>query len=136
MKTLMVSIASLLLLISFPLQSMLDMAHASRNNVAQSIVQSYAAKARLEGCFSETLDDAMAQDLAGSLPGITPSDVIIATTKIPKYRTTTYTPNELIDYSVQIPITNRFVGGIIFGNHQDAASYYTISGSVASERLP
>jgi hypothetical protein len=136
MKTLMVSIASLLLLISFPLQSMLDMAHASRNNVAQSIVQSYAAKARLEGCFTETLDDAMAQDLANALPGIAPTDVLITTTKIPKYRTATYNANELISYSVEIPVTQRFIGGVIFGEHQDARYYYTIAGSVASERLP
>jgi hypothetical protein len=136
MKTLMVSVASLLLLIAFPLQSLFDMAHASRNNVAQSTVHAYAAKARLEGCFSDSLDLAMAQSLADSLPGIESDDIIIDTTKIPKYRTDAYNPNELISYSVQVPVTKRFVGGIIFGSHQNDTSYYTIAGSVGSERLP
>lgn len=138
MKEFILIVVALMLLIAFPIQGLLDAAFDSREQVFDTIVRSYAEKARLEGCFNQQIVNDMENEVCNKLSGLTPADIVETVTTDKKYRTDSYSSADLINYSVSMPLKNRFVSGYIFGNVESDSSpfKYTCKGSVTSEALP
>jgi hypothetical protein len=138
MKEFLVVIVALILLIAFPIQGLIDAAFDAREQVFDSIVRSYAEKARLEGCYTQQIINDMDDELCDKLPGLAKADLVVEVTTIKKYRSDMYSADSLIMYSVTMPLRNRFVGGPIFGGIEDDTHpfKYKCEGSVTSEALP
>lgn len=137
MKEFIVVIAALLLLIAFPIQSLFDAAFDTRQAEFDAIVHSFAEKARVEGCFTPGLINDMKAELSGSISGLSPGDITVTATTNKKYRGEDADGDSLIDFSVSMPMRNRFVGGLVFGNVvADNTMTYTCAGQVYSEAIP
>lgn len=133
MKTHIITVACLLLLMAFPLQSMLDAANNARFATFDGIVQSSAEEARLEGRFTPVIIDSMRNKIAAAFNGVQPNEIVINVTTAPKYRGNTYDERELITYEVKLPVDDLLVGGVVFGAVDDSGLYYTCKGAVSSE---
>jgi len=135
MKQLIVACCVLILLIAFPLQTLLDNSNTAKITLCDKIVRSYAEQASKEGYFTPEIINEMIAELDQKIKGLDAGDIIIECTTTPKYRTIDYyDERELITYSVTIPIKNAFIGGVVFSNEENRT--HTCQGSVTSERLP
>lgn len=135
MKQLIVACLVLLLLLPFPLQTLLDNVNTANMTVFDSIVHSYAEKARMNGYFTPDIINDMVAEIAQKIKGMEASDIIVDCTITPKYRTIDYyDERELIHYEVTIPIKNAYIGGVVFNQEENRT--YTCKGAVTSEKLP
>ena len=137
MKEFIVVVAALLLLIAFPIQALFDAAFDSRQAEFDAIVRSFAEKARIEGCFTADLISDMKTEICSRLSGLSPGDITVVATTSKKYRGEDANGDSLIGFSVSMPMRNRFIGGVVFGNAAAGNTMaYTCAGQVYSEATP
>lgn len=140
MKQFIVTLAAFLLLIAFPIQMMLDDINNIRASVAERIVESYAEKAKIEGCFTPELITDMQNALQENLKisGLAASDIIVDCTTEVKYRASEFDMDNMIKYSVVIPLKgNSWVDmGVFAGLNGRSPRQIAVKGFVPSEVLP
>jgi hypothetical protein len=137
MKEFIVLCAALLIIILFPVQSLLDTAYNAREQVFDTTVRSYAERARIAGKFTPEILNDMRDELCDKLPGLSGGDIDFTGTTAQKYRGESASDDSMIDFRVTMPIRNRFVNGLIFGSILPGnTEVYACSGQVYSEATP
>ncbi|MDP4084726.1 MAG: hypothetical protein Q8934_08945 [Bacillota bacterium] len=96
------------------------------------IVETHAQEAREAGYFTPEIIDAMKQDIENDMD-IPESEIQITATDTPKYRQTSFNDDNLISYTVEIPIKRVIAMSSFFGNQDKDHYWFPISGKVASE---
>jgi hypothetical protein len=138
-KQLIVLAAILPLLLVFMAQYALDQKNSLTYNLLQEQVYTAKEQAKQEGCFSESIQEELRQNIGAAL-GINEDEIQIEATETRQYRINYYDGDRgrgIIHYRVSIPIEKIMAGGRLMGIQPDEnITYYTIEGSTASERLP
>lgn len=103
-----------MLLLFFPVQIALSQINHHQFVTAQEITHNHAQRARQYGYFRPEDISGLRSELARRL-NMSANDIQINATTVPKYRFDRFTPGELIDYEVVIPVRrilamNRFLG--------------------------
>ena len=136
MKTLIATIASVLILLFFPLQNALDTINNQKMHYFHMIVHKSTQTARVDGYFTQDNIDVLTQDLLNAFPGLDAGDIYIDVTTTPKYRTDEFDDRERILYDIKVPIENVIAAHKMFGiNDADNSFTYGESGYVLSEVL-
>lgn len=104
MKNFLAGLAIILLLIVFPMQSVLEISNERRLQKFSDIVYEAAQTARLDGYFKQETIDRLKQDLLKEFPDLSESDIYINVTTTRKYRTYVFDDREAINYDIRIPI--------------------------------
>lgn len=133
MKKIIILIASIQLIMFFPLQSILDKQNHYRMTNAQTIVFNSAQKARIEGHFTAEIKEEMLTELGEYFNR---NEISYQLTETPKYRLLTYDESQQIYFEVKVPIKKVFIANNFFGiKNEDNKIDYQIKGVVASELL-
>ena len=104
MKNFLAGLAIVVLLIVFPLQSVLEISNERRMQRFSDIVYISTQTARLDGYFKQSTIDKLRQDLISDFPDLTVGDIYVNVTTTMKYRTTEFDEREAINYDIRIPI--------------------------------
>lgn len=104
MKNFLAGLAIILLLIVFPLQSVLEISNERRLQKFSDAVYEAAQTARLDGYFKQETIDRLKQNLINEFPDLSESDIYINVTTARKYRTYVFDDRETINYDIRIPI--------------------------------
>lgn len=104
MKNFLAGLAIILLLIVFPLQSVLEITNERRIQKFSDVVYEAAQTARLDGYFKQETIDKLKHDLLTSFPDLSEGDIYINVTTTKKYRTYKFDERETINYDIRIPI--------------------------------
>ncbi len=104
MKNFLAGLAIVVLLIVFPLQSVLEISNERRIQRFSDIVYVAAQTARLDGYFKQENIDKLKQDLIMEFPDLSSSDIYVSVTQTKKYRTLEFDEREAIYYDIRIPI--------------------------------
>lgn len=139
MKQFIVLAAVLPLLLLFMAQYALD----QKNHAAASFVQDQVLlageQARQEGCFTERIQEELRRALAEGL-GIPEEEIGMEVTETRQYRINYFDPSHqrgLIHYKITVPVERIMAGGAFLGiTAATNQATYTVSGTLASERLP
>ncbi|ACL77425.1 hypothetical protein [Ruminiclostridium cellulolyticum] len=104
MKNFLAGLAIVVLLIVFPLQSVLEISNERRIQRFSDIVYVAAQTARLDGYFKQTTIDKLKSDLMKEFPDLSDGDIYVNVTTTMKYRTNEFDEREAINYDIRIPI--------------------------------
>ena len=104
MKNFLAGLVMVLLLIIFPLQSVLEIINERRIQVFSDVVYTSVQTARTDGYFKQSNIDNLRQKLIAEFPELSPADIQVNVTTTMKYRTSVYDEREAINYDIQIPI--------------------------------
>ena len=104
MKNFLAGLAIVVLLIVFPLQSVLEISNERRMQRFSDIVYISTQTARLDGYFKQSTIEKLRQDLISDFPDLTGGDIYVNVTTTMKYRTTEFDEREEINYDIRIPI--------------------------------
>lgn len=104
MKNFLAGLAVIVLLIVFPLQSVLEISNERRLQKFSDIVYEAAQTARLDGYFKQETIDRLKQDLLSEFSDLSESEIYINVTTTRKYRTYVFDDRETINYDIRIPI--------------------------------
>jgi len=123
MKNFIAGVAVLLLLISFPLQTALELANEKRINRFSDIVYVATQTARTDGYFTEENINNIRSQLMAAFPDLAESDIYINVTTTPKYRLDVFDDREAIYYDIRIPVRKILVAPGLFGLSETGNSY-------------
>ncbi|AEY65627.1 hypothetical protein [Clostridium sp. BNL1100] len=104
MKNFLAGLAIVVLLIVFPLQSVLEISNERRVQRFSDIVYVAAQTARLDGYFKQTTIDKLKSDLMKEFHDLSDGDIYINVTTTMKYRTNEFDEREAINYDIRIQI--------------------------------
>jgi len=136
MKNFLAGLAIILLLIVFPLQSVLEISNERRLQRFSDIVYEAAQTARLDGYFKQDTIDKLKQNLLYEFPDLSESDIYINVTTTRKYRTYEFDERETINYDIRIPIRKIIAVPAFWGiSDNDNKATAVRSGFVLSEVL-
>jgi len=137
MKNFLAGIAIVVLLIVFPLQTVLEITNERRIQRFTDIVYVAAQTARFDGYFKMETIDKLKNDLKTEFPDLSSSDIYINVTTTMKYRTNVYDDREAINYDIRIPVRKVVAVPAYFGI-TDSENKVTVkrAGFVLSEVLP
>ncbi|HEY5583547.1 MAG TPA: hypothetical protein VIK78_03540 [Ruminiclostridium sp.] len=137
MKNFLAGLAIVVLLIVFPLQSVLEISNERRMQRFSDVVYIATQTARLDGYFKQATIDKLKQDLESDFPDLTDSDIYINVTTTMKYRTAVFDEREAINYDIRIPI-RKIVAVPAYWGISDSDNQVTAkrAGFVLSEVLP
>lgn len=134
MKNLIVGMAVLLLLIIFPLQSVLDIVNYRRVTRFNECVYTACQKARTSGYFTSDIISELLNEIKDTFPNISDADIDYDLTTTRKYRLDAFDDREVIEYDVAVPIDKIIYANALLGI-QDEDNRYThrVAGYVLSE---
>ncbi|PYG84326.1 hypothetical protein LY28_03640 [Ruminiclostridium sufflavum DSM 19573] len=104
MKNFLAGLAIVVLLIVFPLQSVLEISNERRIQRFSDIVYVSVQTARLDGYFKQENIDRLKHDLTAEFPDLSGGDIYMDVTTTKKYRTLEFDKREAIYYDIRIPI--------------------------------
>lgn len=104
MKNFLAGLAIVVLLIVFPLQSVLEISNERRIQRFSDIVYVAAQTARLDGYFKQTTIDKLKSNLMKEFKDLSDGDIYVNVTTTMKYRTNEFDEREAINYDIRIPI--------------------------------
>lgn len=137
MKNFLAGLAIILLLIVFPLQSVLEISNERRLQKFSDAVYEAAQTARLDGYFKQETIDGLRQELLNEFPDLSESDIYVNVTTTRKYRTYTFDDRETINYDIRIPIRKIVAVPALWGISENENKTTAVrSGFVLSEVLP
>lgn len=135
MKQLIALCASLILLLTFPLQYALEQRNHYRISQLHLFVNNAKEKARFEGFFSEDIIDELITNISNTF-NIDKSEVVVDATTVPRYRTNEFNEHELIYYRVEVPIKKIIAANVFWGiSDIDNKQMYVIDNHCSSELL-
>jgi len=136
MKGFIVTLASLLLLIVFPLQNIVDTINHYRIGVLIDIIHVSKEKARVEGRFTPDNINELKTNIMKAFPDIVETDITIDVETSMKYKTDTFDMREAIHYNISVPIEKIIAANKFFGIPDEINRYnYARQGYVFSEVL-
>lgn len=137
MKNFLAGLAIVVLLIVFPLQSVLEISNERRIQRFSDIVYVSAQAARLDGYFKQESIDKLKHDLITEFPDLADKDIYIDVTQTKKYRTLEFDQREAIYYDIRIPI-RKIAAVPAYWGISDSENQVTAkrAGFVLSEVLP
>lgn len=136
MKDLIVTIAVIVFLLTFPLQYAVEQNNHSKISQFQAIVHNSSERARAQGYFTVDIINDLKQQILQSFPTINESDLIIDVTTSPKYRCNEFDERELISYKIGVPIKKILATPKFWGiSEEDNKMMYIIDRQVTSERI-
>jgi hypothetical protein len=137
MKEFLAGLAIVVLLIVFPLQSVLEIYNERRVQRFSDIVYTACQNARLDGYFRQATVDKLRTDLTTEFPDLLAGDIYVNVTTTKKYRTTVFDEREEINYDIRIPI-RKIVAVPAYWGISDSENKATArrAGFVLSEVLP
>lgn len=124
MKQLIILNGVILLLITFPLQYVLE--QKNHHNIVQleAYVHNAKEKAKQSGYFTTEIIDELKNNILGQFKDLTHEDLQITVTTVPKYRKNYFDERELIYYKIEVPI-RKIIAGNIFWGIKDINNHYT-----------
>lgn len=127
----------MILLLVFPIQIVIDRETNSKiENLERIVFEEGVQRARKDGYFTPDNITNLKSKIS-SLCGVDESRIVLSLTTTPKYKTLDYDENELIHYSVGIPIDEIVAAPKLWGiDPAQNNKMHTISGVIASELLP
>jgi len=137
MKNFLAGLAIVVLLIVFPLQSVLEISNERRMQRFSDVVYIATQTARLDGYFKQATIDKLKQDLASDFPDLADGDIYVNVTTTMKYRTSEFDEREAINYDIRIPI-RKIVAVPAYWGISDSENQVTAkrAGFILSEVLP
>jgi len=137
MKEFLAGLAIVVLLIVFPLQSVLEIYNERRVQRFSDIVYTACQTARLDGYFKQATIDKLKADLTTEFSDLSAGDIYVNVTTTKKYRTTVFDEREEINYDIRIPI-RKIVAVPAYWGISDGENKATAkrAGFVLSEVLP
>jgi len=136
MKTFIVTIASLLILMIFPLQNVLDIVNNHKIERLDEIVYVASQKARTEGRFTDSNISELKNNILAIFPDLSEDEVTIDVTTTMKYKRFEFDDRETINYRIVVPIKKIINANRILGiSDEDNRFDYEIKGYVLSEAL-
>lgn len=140
MKNFITTLAVFLLLIIFPLQTALETVNEQRKSKFHNIIHVAAQKARQEGGFTEKIKKELEDNLEDLVGGDTDEIKYYTLDEGIKYREDNFNPNNIIRYSIEIPIGKIVAAPRIFGMTKEEEEKYNKyivrkEGFVLSEKL-
>jgi len=137
MKNFLAGLAIVVLLIVFPLQSVLEISNERRMQRFSDVVYIATQTARLDGYFKQATIDKLKQDLESDFPDLADGDIYVSVTTTMKYRTSVFDEREAINYDIRIPI-RKIVAVPAYWGISDSENQVTAkrAGFVLSEVLP
>ncbi|WP_240416483.1 hypothetical protein [Paenibacillus periandrae] len=127
---------SMIILVFYPIaQYTLNQANHNRMDNAIEIVHKHVQQARTEGYFTPSNIDSMKNELSLRC-NVDLSKIVVNVTTSPKYRFNAFDQREMIDYDVQIPISEIIAMASYFGfTNTQNQNMYPVRGSAPSEVL-
>jgi hypothetical protein len=137
MKNFLAGLAIVVLLIVFPLQSVLEISNERRIQRFSDIVYVAVQTARLDGYFKQENIDKLKHYLIMEFPDLSDSDIYVNVTQTKKYRTLEFDERESIYYDIRIPI-RKIAAVPAYWGISDSENQVTVkrAGFVLSEVLP
>ena len=136
MKDLIVLIASLLILLTFPLQYVQEQYNYQKKCLVQKYVNNAKEKARVKGRFTDEIINELKTNLLTTFKDIDESEIIINVTTTPKYRINEFNERELIYYDIEIPIKKIIAANKFWGIDANSnKANYIIKGYTSSELI-
>lgn len=136
MKNFLAGLAIILMLIVFPMQSVLEISNERRLQRFSDIVYEAAQTARLDGYFKQDTIDKLKQNLLNEFPDLSEGDIYVNVTTTRKYRTYKFDERETINYDIRIPIRKIIAVPAFWGiSDNDNKATAVRSGFVLSEVL-
>lgn len=136
MENFIAAIVVLPFLLFFPIQYGVEAVNHAHITHFEAIAESTKEEAKQEGYFTPQIIDKLKQSVMDSYKNLSPSDIEITATTVPRYRTDQFDQRELITYDISIPIDKIIAGNELFGiSDADNRGRYHIKGSIASELL-
>lgn len=134
MKELIACCIIIPLLLSIVSQYGLQVKNDRNMNRVDNIVNSVKEEAREKGCFTDDLISNMTQSIESL--GFSSVEITIDVTTTPIYREDEFDENNLIEYSVGVPIKKIIAANDLFGiaDDENKTTYY-VKGNVTSELL-
>lgn len=137
MKDFLAGLAIVVLLIVFPLQSVLEISNERRIQRFSDIVYTATQTARLDGYFRKETIEKLKADLVSEFPDLSDSEIYVNVTTTMKYRTQVFDEREAISYDIRIPVRKIVAVPAYWGITDDENSVTAKrSGFVLSEVLP
>lgn len=124
MKGFIVTFASLLLLIVFPLQNIVDTMNHYRIGVLLDIIHVSKETARIDGRFTTDNINELKNSIMKAFPDISESDITIDVETSIKYKTDTFDMREAIYYNISVPIEKIVAANRLFGIPDEINRYY------------
>lgn len=136
MKTLIALAASVILLMTFPLQYALEQ-HNHHNIVQfQKIINNAKEQAKQNGCFTDDIISSMKNNIISEFNDIDESEISVNVTTSPKYRINSFDERELIYYEIGVPIKKLIVCEDLWGiSDGDNKMMYFVKNYTSSERV-
>lgn len=133
MKQFIVLIATLLVLLPFPLQTINETRIHAEESVIQKIVHNAKEAAKQEGCFSEETIAKMKRELTAHLPNVNAAEIQVTATDMTQRKER----GELIYYKVCVPVKGLVAAAKFYGiAPEDNQTVFVIENWTTSEYLP
>ena len=134
MKELIACCICIPLLLSLIPQYGIDVVNDRTMNRVENIVHSAKEEAREEGRFTSENIQTMTERLEAL--GFSSDEITISVTTTPVYRSDNFDENNLIEYTVGVPIKKIIAANQFYGiSDEENKMIYYVRGSVASELL-
>ena len=129
------AILTLLLIIGFIPQNVVQQRNHIEIMKAEAVVEVAKEEAAQAGCFTNDIISEMLDSFEDA--GIDADDVVIGEmTTTPKYRKNSFDERELITYEIGIPIKKIVANNEFYGiSDEDNGYIYWFTGEIASERV-
>jgi uncharacterized protein YkvS len=136
MKTFIVTIASLLILMIFPMQNVMDIVNNHKIERLDEVVYVACQKARTDGRFTDSNIMELKNNILAIFKDVSEEEITIDVTTTMKYKRFEFDDRETINYRIVVPIkkiinVNKILGISDERNRAD----YEIKGYVLSEAL-
>ena len=123
MKQLIVLLAVVLILLTFPLQYAVEQKNHHNLSQFQKYVNEAKEQAKIKGYFTPEIISKLRNNILDEFDGINDGDIVIDVTITPKYRTNIFDDREIINYKIGVPI-NKIVAVPDFWGISDAENQY------------
>lgn len=134
MKSLIATSAVLILLVIFPLQTVLDQINHKKLRDFDEIVHNACEQARTDGRFTPENIENIKKSVTAKFHDISEGDISINVTTEMKYRLDEDDEREHINYEIKVPLKKIVAGNLILGiSDADNQVVYTQKGYVLSE---
>ncbi len=136
MKTLIVTVAAMLLLIVFPMQIVQDIVNTHKIERFDEIVYSACQKARTDGRFTNSNISEMKGSILAEFPDVSEDEIITEVETSMKYKKFEFDERETINYKIGVPIKKIINLGKLLGIKEEDNRYlHVMEGYVLSEAL-
>lgn len=136
MKQMIVMMAVLVLLLTFPLQYALEQRNHYKMGQFQKHVYNAKEQAKALGYFSDDIINEFKQNVLDEFKDLQETELIIEVTRTPKYRKNEFDERELIYYKIGMPIKRLVAANALWGiSDSENSTYYYIENYTPSEQV-